>query len=135
MTMNDDRWMVDTTGEILHTNFLKGAMDLITCVDNEHVFGRVNGWVQEFNTTEVRAMRDFIIELVAEIERMQTENIELEDQLHQQYKELGEYWSRDDMAYPSSRIYDGISEALRPADGDTKWAERFKGLYGEGHYE
>ena len=27
-----------------------------------------------------------------------------------------------------------IDEALRPADGDTKWTERFKGLY-EGHYE
>lgn len=128
---NGSRWIVDTTDEVLKTNFFKGAFDLITCADNEHVFGRRNGWVQEINNTEIASVRDFIIELVAEIERLQTENINAVD--------VANFWhskcEHQAGTIANLRACANIDEALRPADGDTKWAERFKGLYGEGHYE
>jgi hypothetical protein len=102
---------------------------------------------------------DLVTELVAEIERLQTENIELQKPTSERERNLfARLWALTALHSSMTDIWNdkeqmmqqridklerenaelracaNIDAALRPADGDTKWTERFKGLY-EGHHD
>lgn len=122
--MNDDRWNVNTI------NIWEGPDKywhwIMWGLSRDTKARRIDNYPEEFSIPELSEIRDFILELVAEIERLQTWMLigaAYCEQHHPGYKtDFNIVWRWDESMFPVSRQF-AIKTASIPIDPDAPMPE------------